>query len=131
MNAFLSNNVVQDFGKVESAILGKSMLEAHDTIYIRFDEKIDVINHLKELLHGLSPFKNEPVDFVKWVKADCVTANDYNPNKVAPPEMKLLEESINQDGYTQPIVSWINKKGNNEVVDGFGQSRSGIHGDPA
>jgi len=47
-----------------------------------------------------------------------VYANDYNPNKVAPPEMKLLEQSIRIDGFTQPIVVWRTDKGY-EVVDGF------------
>lgn len=59
-----------------------------------------------------------PVSFVKWVPAEFVYANDYNPNKVAPPEMKLLEISIKTDGYTQPIVVWKTDSGY-EVIDGF------------
>jgi len=82
------------------------------------DEKINTINELKRLLHNHSPFKNEPVDCVLWVKNDIVYANDYNPNKVAPPEMELLKQSILEDGYTQPIVSWEKDDGI-EVVDGF------------
>ncbi len=53
-----------------------------------------------------------------------MTANDYNPNSVAPPEMKLLEHSITADGYTQPIVSWDRADGF-EVVDGFHRHRVG------
>jgi len=53
-----------------------------------------------------------------WVKSDLVQANDYNPNKVAKPEMKLLEISIVNDGFTQPIVTWLHD-GVYEVVDGF------------
>lgn len=87
-------------------------------------EKVETINRVKELLHEISPFKNEPVDFVKWVKMEKVHANDYNPNSVAPPEMSLLEHSITEDGYTQPIVSWVND-GLNEVVDGFHRNRVG------
>jgi len=91
-----------------------------------FDDKINIINDIKEMLHMCSPFKNEPVDFVKWVKNDDVVANDYNPNKVAPPEMELLEVSIMNDGYTQPIVTWPNdKKGKIEVIDGFHRNRVG------
>lgn len=63
--------------------------------------------------------KKHPVSFVKWVKIEKISANDYNPNTVAPPEMKLLEYSILSDGYTQPIVVWENKDGYYEVVDGF------------
>lgn len=93
---------------------------------LSFDEKIDAINEIRLELHEVSPFKNEPVDFVKWVKNDNVKANDYNPNKVAPPEMKLLELSIANDGYTQPIVSWSNQeKGCIEVIDGFHRNRVG------
>lgn len=82
------------------------------------------LNDIREELHRISPFKNEPVDFVKWVKADKVQANDYNPNSVAPPEMQLLEISIINDGYTQPIVTWpLDDK--IEVIDGFHRNRVG------
>lgn len=86
------------------------------------DEKVEHINKIREALHEISPFKTEPVDFVKWVKVDSVTANDYNPNSVAPPEMELLRHSINNDGYTQPVVTWDSEKGR-EVVDGFHRTR--------
>jgi len=86
--------------------------------------KIDIINDLRKFIHEFSPFKNEPVDFVKWVKNDIVIANEYNPNKVAPPEMELLEVSIINDGYTQPIVTYPNKD-KIEVVDGFHRNRVG------
>jgi ParB-like chromosome segregation protein Spo0J len=59
-----------------------------------------------------------PVSRVVWVPANEVYANDYNPNSVAPPEMKLLEVSIKTDGFTQPIVTWKTEEGY-EVVDGF------------
>jgi hypothetical protein len=90
------------------------------------DEKVEAINLIREKIHQKSPFKSEPVDFVKWVKNNAVTSNDYNPNKVAPPEMKLLELSIMNDGYTQPIVSWSNpEKEMIEVIDGFHRNRVG------
>jgi len=85
-------------------------------------EKINYINELRESIHNESPFKNEPVDYVKWVLAEDVIANDYNPNKVAPPEMELLEISIMNDGYTQPVVTFPNN-GKIEVVDGFHRTR--------
>jgi ParB-like chromosome segregation protein Spo0J len=55
---------------------------------------------------------------VAWVKSDDVEANEYNPNAVAPPEMKLLYESILNDGYTMPIVSY-KESDNIKIVDGF------------
>lgn len=87
-------------------------------------EKVDAINKIKLALHEISPFKNEPVDCVLWVKNDLVHANDYNPNSVAPPEMELLRVSIDADGYTQPIVSMPNN-GKYEVIDGFHRHRVG------
>ena len=42
-------------------------------------------------------------------QSEKIKANDYNPNRVAPPEMKLLEISIWEDGYTQPIVCYYDK----------------------
>ncbi len=52
----------------------------------------------------ISPFAREPVDCVLWVKSDEVVANDYNPNVMAPGEKKLLKQSLEQDGFTQPVV---------------------------
>jgi ParB-like chromosome segregation protein Spo0J len=86
--------------------------------------KIEAINRIKQMLHAASPFASEPVDCVIWVPAEIVGANDYNPNSVAPPEMKLLEHSITEDGYTQPIVAWRNGDAY-EVVDGFHRNRVG------
>lgn len=88
------------------------------------DERVDAINMAKVALHKVSPFHGEPVDCVLWVKNDKVHANDYNPNSVAPVEMKLLEHSIMSDGYTQPIVTYEHD-GLREVVDGFHRHRVG------
>jgi ParB-like chromosome segregation protein Spo0J len=88
------------------------------------DEKINYINEIKLFLHEISPFKNEPVDCVLWIKNNEIISNDYNPNKVAPPEMELLKTSILEDGDTQPIVTFPE---NNKytVVDGFHRNRVG------
>lgn len=97
------------------------------------ESKVEVLNQIKGLLHSISPFKTEPVDCVLWILGESVGANDYNPNSVAPPEMKLLEHSIMEDGYTQPIVTFKHEgtqdeKGitvDFEVVDGFHRNRVG------
>lgn len=88
------------------------------------EEKIATINNLKVELKRISPFAVEPVDCVQWVKEELVIANDYNPNSVAPPEMELLHTSIQEDGYTQPIVVY-HHDGIYEVVDGFHRNRVG------
>lgn len=88
------------------------------------NEKVEKINEIREKLHEISPFSNEPVDYVKWVKAEEVHANAWNPNSVAPPEMELLKTSIMADGYTQPVVTNKEEIGY-EVVDGFHRNRVG------
>jgi ParB-like chromosome segregation protein Spo0J len=61
-----------------------------------------------------------PVYNVIPVPIEKITANDYNPNAVAPPEMALLETSIWEDGYTQPVVTVYDKENDMYVVvDGF------------
>ena len=66
------------------------------------------------------PPNKSPVYAVKAVPIDKVTANDYNPNAVAPPEMELLETSIWEDGYTQPVVVVYDHENDKYVVvDGF------------
>lgn len=123
----LSNQQVNNILKIKST---KMEFDNHIKELVKiiskssFDEKVSLINQVREAIHEVSPFKNEPVDFVKWVKNDKVIANDYNPNKVAPPEMQLLEVSIMNDGYTQPIVTFPEGE-KIEVVDGFHRSRVG------
>lgn len=69
---------------------------------------------------GLTEKFLSPVYNVRAVHIDQVQANDYNPNKVAPPEMELLETSIWEDGYTQPIVTFFDPEIQKYiVVDGF------------
>lgn len=88
------------------------------------ERQIEWLNTVRKQLHQVSPFKHEPVDCVLWIKSESVEANDYNPNTVAPPEMKLLELSIASDGYTQPIVTWVDGE-RREVIDGFHRHRVG------
>jgi ParB-like chromosome segregation protein Spo0J len=87
------------------------------------ETRIDAINEIRAALHEISPMKREPVDFVRWVRAEELHANDYNPNSVAAPEMRLLQLSIMSDGYTQPIVAWPDADGSFEVIDGFHRNR--------
>jgi len=61
-----------------------------------------------------------PVYNVRAVPVEKIRANAYNPNSVAPPEMKLLERSIWEDGYTQPVVAYhLPEEDAYEIVDGF------------
>jgi ParB-like chromosome segregation protein Spo0J len=108
-----------------SAQLTKDAIDALGFIRdLDFADKVQALNSIRLALHELSPFQGEPVECVIWVPAGKVEANDYNPNTVAPPEMKLLETSILEDGYTQPIVTHFD--GNTyTVIDGFHRNRIG------
>ena len=88
-------------------------------------ERVELLNAIRVELAKESPFTSEPVDCVQWIPVSEVKANDYNPNKVAKTEMKLLAHSIRNDGYTQPVVVWKDKDKDDgyEVVDGFHRSR--------
>lgn len=58
---------------------------------------------------------NQPLHNIKWVNRNELTANSYNPNHVAKPELRLLKQSILEDGWTQPIVA----RPDGEIVDGY------------
>ncbi len=65
-----------------------------------------------------------PVYKVVAVPVEKIEPNAYNPNSVAPPEMKLLYESIKEDGYTMPIVCYYVKEEDKYIiVDGFHRYR--------
>lgn len=95
------------------------------------EERISAINDFRRLLHEHSPFSDQPVDCVLWVKSSKVSPNDYNPNNVAPPEKRLLLKSLEADGFTQPIVVQEDTPDHFEIVDGFhrhelGKSRASL-----
>src|SRR5690606_37788640 len=104
------------------AALAKQL--AHAIAALPLAERVEALNAARAALHDVSPFASEPVDLVLWVPAEQVGGNDYNPNTVAPPEMRLLQHSIEADGYTQPIVVH-HADDHEEVVDGFHRHRVG------
>lgn len=67
----------------------------------------------------MSDFKS-PVYSVRRVPFEKIEPNTYNPNVVAPPEMRLLYDSIKEDGYTMPIVCYYDRTQDKYIiVDGF------------
>lgn len=130
IGGFSLNGEAETSNAVPGSLMGKACLsKALEAVEGLFDlpksERLRVINAIRLALHKVSPFSDEPVDCVLWVPASTVEANDYNPNVVAPPEMKLLEISISEDGYTQPVVTWLENK-RREVIDGFHRRRVGL-----
>lgn len=84
-----------------------------------FDEKVKVYNEITQELYDFLGVSH-PVLNISLVPVDSVKGNDYNPNKVAPPEMELLKLSIRKDGLTMPVVVAGEKEGDSwVVVDGF------------
>ena len=94
--------------------------EMHDYLQaLSFDEKIEALNQFRQALHEESPFNDQPIDCVLWVKEEQVLPNDYNPNNMAPQEKRLLTKSLEADGFTQPIVVIEKQDHSFEIVDGF------------
>jgi len=87
---------------------------------IPIEEKVKIYNEISEKLYNWLGL-NHPSLNVQLVKAEQIQGNDYNPNKVAPPEMKLLKLSIKKDGVTMPVViaDQSEKQKPFVVVDGF------------
>jgi ParB-like chromosome segregation protein Spo0J len=70
--------------------------------------------------------ENQPVSRIEWVPVDSLSANSWNPNVQAPPELKLLKLSILENGWTQPIVNRVHDGGERlEIVDGYHRSLVG------
>jgi len=82
-------------------------------------ERVALYNAAVAALHAFLDLPH-PVTGVQLVPAEDVVGNDYNPNRVAPPEMRLLQLSIRKDGMTMPIVAARDPEtGKHVVVDGF------------
>lgn len=95
----------------------KEILEQHKDA--SFDKKVDIYNKLSQELYDFIGVQHPSLN-VQLAKVEDVKANNYNPNKVAPPEMRTLNLSISKDGLTMPVVACKDgKKKGFEVVDGF------------
>ena len=65
-----------------------------------------------------------PVYGVVAVPIEKIEPNTYNPNAVAPPELRLLYDSIKEDGYTMPVVCYYDLERDKYIlVDGFHRYR--------
>lgn len=98
-----------------------SISEAARALHISESDISKVLTQEQKSTHGFEAwYANSAVYNVKAVPIEKIQANTYNPNHVAPPEMKLLYESIKDDTYTMPIVCYYLKdKDKYEIVDGY------------
>ena len=56
-----------------------------------------------------------PIDNIQWLSVKELDGNNYNPNVVIGPELRLLEHSILKTGWIQPIL--VNR--DYIIIDGF------------
>ncbi|WP_211239215.1 ParB N-terminal domain-containing protein [Shewanella fidelis] len=86
-------------------------------------DKVRIYNEVSAMLYKFVSIKH-PVLNVQLVERDNVLNNDFNPNKVAPPEYKLLKHSILTDGVTMPVVVGSpDLSGYVEIIDGYHRSK--------
>lgn len=112
------------FAAAKDEVIEHAATLADEIRSLPIEDQIDALNRIRQMLHEAGPFRDEPVDCVEWAPCEMVAPNGYNPNAVAPPEMRLLEHSIRHDGYTQPIVVAPENEAFT-VVDGFHRTRVG------
>lgn len=62
---------------------------------------------------------SDPLDHVEWVPAEHVHPNPWNPNHVAPQEMRLLERSLLLTGWVQPLLVSPRPDGGYLLIDGY------------
>lgn len=97
-----------------------AILDALQELLRNSDTPDSVITAVKDRMAKYSTLRDMPVDRVRWIPLEQVAANDYNPNSVARDELKLLQLSILNDGYTQPVVTFYDSESDTYViVDGF------------
>lgn len=97
-----------------------SLGEASRNLKIEENELNRALNGECESVKGFTAwFAESAVYDVRAVPIELIDANTYNPNHVAPPEMKLLYQSIKVDTYTMPIVCYQKEDGRYEIVDGY------------
>lgn len=101
------------------------MIQLPDNLDIH--QKVQLFNQITQQLYDWLGMPHPTLN-VQLLPADRVKGNDYNPNKVAPPEMELLKLSIRKDGYTMPVVVSAEQDGEDWiVVDGFHRTTVAQH----
>lgn len=97
----------------------KSALESEKSLSL--PERVEIFNQVSAMMRDFIGLEH-PALGVKLIESEKISANDYNPNRVAPPEQELLRLSIRKDGVTMPIVV-AKTEGGYVVVDGFHRTK--------
>jgi len=106
------------FTSVLDSLINQAKEIASEIDTMPIDDQVEALNQIRAVLHKVSPFKEQPIDFVRWHKPESVTPNDYNPNVMMRPEMQLLKQSITNSGMTQPVVCHQSDGDSYTVCDG-------------
>lgn len=98
-----------------------SVDEAARELHIEKSDLNSVLTGERESTNGFTAwYAQSAVYGLRAVPIEKIQANSYNPNHVAPPEMKLLYQSIKSDTYTMPIVCYyLEDEDKYEIVDGY------------
>ncbi|PSU66804.1 chromosome partitioning protein ParB [Photobacterium phosphoreum] len=98
-------------------------LDISELLELSVEERVDIFNQLSDISAKIVEFKHPTLN-VKLIDSSLVKDNDYNPNKVAPPEFKLLKHSIEKDGITMPIVvGKLPQSQDYVIIDGYHRSQ--------
>ena len=98
-------------------------LDLSELLELSVEERVDIFNQLSDISAKIVEFKHPTLN-VKLIDSSLVKDNDYNPNKVAPPEFKLLKHSIEKDGITMPIVvGKLPQSQDYVIIDGYHRSQ--------
>ncbi|PSU23805.1 chromosome partitioning protein ParB [Photobacterium kishitanii] len=98
-------------------------LDISELLELSVEERVEIFNQLSDISAKIVEFKHPTLN-VKLIDSSLVKDNDYNPNKVAPPEFKLLKHSIEKDGITMPIVvGKLPQSQDYVIIDGYHRSQ--------
>jgi len=100
---------------IKPSLVDRVKAIAQEASTLQFEEKVNFLNEARRVLHDISPFSFEPIDFVEWVPAKDLKANDWNPNKMADNEVEMLDGSMIKYGMAQAIVSTHDET----IIDGW------------
>lgn len=107
--------------ELKPSLLDQVRKIAQEASNLPLEEKVNFLNEARRILHEISPFNFEPIDFVEWVPAETLEANGWNPNHMADNERKMLVGSMRKYGMSQAIVSMEDGR----IIDGWHRNYTG------
>lgn len=111
--------IQKTLNEIQPSLLDQIKSIAQEASKLPFEEKVTFLNEARLILHEISPFVFEPIDYVKWVPASKLKANDWNPNKMAQNEVNMLDFSMIKYGMAQAIVGWETEDEEDRIIDGW------------